>query len=83
MYQVELRRKAVKDLSNVPKEYAQLIAHHIDGLRENPRPPDAKKLKGAVGYSLRVGVYRVLYDINDAERKTTIFRIKHRREAYR
>jgi hypothetical protein len=31
MYQVELRRKAVKDLSNVPKEYARLIGRHIDG----------------------------------------------------
>ena len=83
MYQVELRRQAAKDLSNVPKEYARLIAHHIDGLRENPRPPDAKKLKGDVGYSLRVGVYRVLYSIDDTEQKVTIFRIKHRREAYR
>jgi len=83
MYQVDLRRKAVKDLSNVPKEYAQLIARHIDELRADPRPPDAKKLKGGVGYSLRVGVYRVLYDIDDAEQSIIIFRIKHRREAYR
>jgi len=83
MYQVELRRQAVKDLSNVPKEYARLIAHHIDGLRENPRPPDAKKLKGDVGYSLCVGVFRVLYDIDDAVEQVTVFRIKHRREAYR
>jgi mRNA interferase RelE/StbE len=83
MYQVDLRRKAVKDLSNVPKEYARLIAHHIDGLSKDPRPSDAKKLKGGVGYSLRVGVYRVLYDIDDAEHKITVVRIKHRREAYR
>jgi mRNA interferase RelE/StbE len=83
MYRVDLRRKAVKDLSNVPKEYAGLIVQHIDGLSENPRPPDAKKLKGSVGYSLRVGSYRVLYDINDAEHNVTVFRIKHRREAYR
>jgi mRNA interferase RelE/StbE len=83
MYQVELRRQAAKDLSNVPKEYARLVAHHIDGLRENPRPPDAKKLKGDVGYSLRVGVFRVLYDIDDAAGQVTILRIKHRREAYR
>jgi mRNA interferase RelE/StbE len=83
MYQVHLRRKAVKDLSNVPKEYARLIAKHIDGLSETPRPPDAKRLKGVGGYSLRVGVYRVLYDIDDAARTVTIYRIKHRREAYR
>jgi mRNA interferase RelE/StbE len=83
MYQVHLRRKAVKDLSNVPKEYARLIAKHIDGLSETPRPPDAKRLKGVGGYSLRVGVYRALYDIDDAARTVTIYRIKHRREAYR
>lgn len=83
MYQVDLRRKAAKDLSGVPKEYARLVARHIDALSDNPRPPDAKKLKGVGGYSLRVGVYRVLYDIDDAARRVTIFRIKHRREAYR
>jgi mRNA interferase RelE/StbE len=83
MYQVDLRRKAAKDLSDVPKEYARLVARHIDGLSENPRPPDAKKLRGVEGYSLRVGVYRVLYDIDDTARQVTVFRIKHRREAYR
>jgi mRNA interferase RelE/StbE len=83
MYQVRLRRRAVKDLSDVPKEYARLVARHIDGLSENPRPPSAKKLKGIGGYSLRVGVYRVLYDIDDSARVVTIYRVKHRREAYR
>lgn len=83
MYQVKLRRQAVKDLSNIPQEYARLVAQHIDGLIENPRPHDAKKLKGEVGYSLRVGVYRVLYDIDDGAHNITVFRIKHRREAYR
>lgn len=83
MYRVNLRRKAAKDLSDVPTEYARLVARHIDGLSENPRPPDAKKLRGVGGYSLRVGVYRVLFDIDDAARKVTIFRIKHQREAYR
>jgi mRNA-degrading endonuclease RelE of RelBE toxin-antitoxin system len=35
------------------------------------------------GYSLRVGVYRILYDIDDASQTVTIYRIKHRREVYR
>ncbi|MBC8254677.1 MAG: type II toxin-antitoxin system RelE/ParE family toxin, partial [Ardenticatenia bacterium] len=34
-------------------------------------------------YSLRVGVYRILYDIDDDTRTVTIYRVKHRREAYR
>ena len=83
MYQVLLRRRAVKDLANLAKEYRQLVAQHIDGLSQNPRPPDSKKLRGDGGYSLRVGVYRILYDIDDSTRTVTIYRIKHRREAYR
>jgi len=70
--QVLLRRRAVKDLANLPKEYRELIAQHIDGLSENPRPPDSKKLWGDVGYSLRVGVYRLLYDIDDSTQMVTI-----------
>jgi mRNA interferase RelE/StbE len=83
MYAVQLRQKAVKDLSDMPKEYARLVALHIDGLSETPRPPDAKKLKGVGGYSLRVGVYRVLYDIDDTAQMVTVYRIRHPREAYR
>jgi mRNA interferase RelE/StbE len=48
-----------------------------------PRPQDAKPLRGGAGWSLRVGVYRILYDIDDAARRVTIYRVRHRRDAYR
>lgn len=83
MYQIELRRQACKDLESTPADYARLIAKHIDLLQDNPCPNDSKKLKGDAGYSLRVGTYRVLYDIEDKARLVTIYRIKHRREVYR
>jgi mRNA interferase RelE/StbE len=83
VYRIELRRSAYKDLKNIPIEYTNLIANHIDSLQENPRPHDSKKLKGDAGYSLRIGTYRVLYDIADKTQIVTIYRIKHRREAYR
>lgn len=83
MYQVELRRTAFKDLESIPADYVRLIASHINRLENNPRPNDSKKLKGDAGYSLRVGSYRVLYDIDDKAKTVTIYRIKHRREAYR
>jgi mRNA interferase RelE/StbE len=60
-----------------------LIGEHIEHLAKDPRPPDAKKLKGDLGYSLRVGVYRILYDVDDEARTVTIYRVKHRRDAYR
>ena len=83
MYQIDLRRQAYKDLESIPADYARLISSHIDLLEQNPRPTDSKKLKGDVGFSLRVGAYRVLYDIDDNAKTVTIYRIKHRREAYR
>ena len=83
MYQLDLRRQAYKDLESIPANYSRLIAKHIDSLENNPRPIDSKKLKGDAGYSLRVGTYRVLYDIDDKSKTVIIYRIKHRREAYR
>lgn len=83
MYSVRVLRRAMKDIANLPKDYAGLISRHIDRLGDNPRPPDAKKLRGTSNYSLRVGVYRVLFDISDETRVVTVYRVKHRREAYR
>jgi mRNA interferase RelE/StbE len=83
MYEISIRRNAVKDLSNIASQYQSLISEHINGLAENPRPHDAKKLKIDAGYSLRVGVYRILYEIDDASKKITIFRIKHRKDSYK
>lgn len=83
MYSVRILRRAMKDIANLPQDYARLISEHIDHLGANPRPPDAKKLKGTSDYSLRVGVYRVLFDISDETRVVTIYRVKHRSDAYR
>jgi len=83
MYTIEILPKAIKDLADISSNYRELITQHINNLSENPRPPDAKKLKNDLGYSQRVGVYRILYDIDDTNRKVIIYRVKHRREAYR
>ncbi len=83
MYSVRILRRALRDLSTLPRDYARLITVHIDKLAENVRPPDAKQLRGDRGYSLRVGRYRILYDIDDAAQSITVYRVKHRREAYR
>ena len=83
MYSIRILRRAIKDIADLPKGYARLVAEHIDRLGEDPRPPGAKKLRGTTDYSLRVGVYRILYDIDDSVRIVTVYRVKHRREAYR
>ncbi|RME64398.1 MAG: type II toxin-antitoxin system RelE/ParE family toxin [Caldilineae bacterium] len=83
MYSVRILRQALKDIAGLPKGYASLVSEHIDSLQENPRPPGAKKLRGTTDYSLRVGVYRILYDIDDGRQIVTVYRVKHRRDAYR
>jgi len=56
----------------------------IDRLKEEPRPPGARKLRNFTAvYRLRVGVYRILYEINDKAGIVTVYRVKHRHEAYR
>jgi mRNA interferase RelE/StbE len=82
-YEILVRGQAAKQIKQLPAYYFRLVSQHIDGLAENPRPQDAKKLKGDLGYSLRVGTYRILYDIDDETQTVTIYRVKHRREVYR
>lgn len=83
MYSVRILRRALKDVASLPKDYSRLVGQHIDHLAEDPRPAGAKKLRGRSDYSLRVGVYRVLYDIDDNTQIVTVYRVKHRRDAYR
>jgi len=83
VHKIEIRRQAIKDLRGIPVEYIRLIVSHIDLLEQDPRPPDSKKLKGDAGYSLRIGIYRILYEVDDRAQTVTICRIKHRRDAYR
>jgi mRNA interferase RelE/StbE len=83
MYSLRILRRAIKDIAGLPKEYSRLVSQHIDRLQEDPRPHDAKRLRETRDYSLRVGVYRILYDIDDKSRIVTVYRVKHRREAYR
>jgi mRNA interferase RelE/StbE len=82
-YRILFRGKAARQVQQLSPDYFRLVAQHIDDLAQTPRPPDAKKLKGDLGYSLRVGVYRILYDIDDQAHEIIVYRVKHRREAYR
>ena len=82
-YSVELETRALQEFSKLPKEIQRWLSLVFDDLTKNPRPPGSKKLTGQEGYRLRKGDYRVLYIINDAEKKVRVYRIGHRREVYR
>ena len=59
------------------------IALRLALLTDDPRPFGVQKLSGASGYRIRIGDYRVLYEIHDKRHLVSVYRIKHRREAYR
>ena len=59
-YAVYLKRSAEKELAGLPREVHKKIIKRLLTLKDNPRPPGAKKLWGGERYRIRVGDYRVL-----------------------
>ena len=83
-YQIEFKRSAARDLAQISPRNAQRIWRSIEALEETPFPRQSIKLSGAEQlHRLRVGVYRVIYEVDPIEAVITIHHIRHRREAYR
>lgn len=83
MYNLVIERAAEKDMKRLSNEAHARVAKAITTLATNPRPSGAKKLAGADSHwRIRIGDYRVLYDIADALRIVRVFRVRHRREVY-
>ncbi len=82
-YRIEVTPGALKDLQSLPLREQQRVADRIEALAETPRPQDCKKLKGKDSfYRIRVGDYRVVYQIEDEVLFILIVRIGDRREIY-
>ncbi|PMB17448.1 type II toxin-antitoxin system RelE family toxin, partial [Fischerella thermalis] len=65
-YKVEISKRALKQLNKLSSEFQERIQAKIDDLASEPRPNGVKKLKNREnGYRIRVGDYRILYDIYD------------------
>jgi mRNA interferase RelE/StbE len=85
MYRVEFTRQATKDLKQIPKEYIALIMNKLKTLAINPyeKNLDIKKLKGIEGaYRLRIGLYRVVYEIENKKLLITIIKVQSRGNIY-
>ena len=79
---VEIDGKAIKDLSRLHKGEVTKILSKIEELEKYPHIPNLKKLTNfKPPYRLRVGNYRVLFDIED--NTITVYRVRHRKESYK
>ncbi|GHT60232.1 hypothetical protein AGMMS50239_08770 [Bacteroidia bacterium] len=84
MYNVVFKKSAEKDLSKINVVYYQSVVEHIEGLSENPRPFGCIKLSGFDNlYRIRVGVYRVIYSIEDDILIVEVIKIDHRSSIYK
>ena len=84
-YTVLLEKRAEKELRRLPCDILLKVDKRILALMKQPRPEDVKKLKGKEkeGWRIRVGNYRILYRIDDSKNEIRVYRIKHRKEAFR
>jgi len=82
-YSIQWKRSAAKELSKLPKEMILRIVSAVERLADDPFPSGARKLTGAEhSYRIRVGSYRVIYDVEAAALIIEIVRVAHRREVY-
>ena len=84
MYRVIVERSAEKDLRRLPLDVRSRVADALRSLADDPRPVGSRKLAGTKhDWRIRVGDYRVIYEIADSIRVVRVYRVRHRRDAYR
>ena len=78
-------RRAQKDLDRLDGPVMERVWEAVQILQQNPWPPASRRLRHpAIGeYHLRVGDWRVFYDVDQESKTVVILRVMHRREAYR
>jgi mRNA interferase RelE/StbE len=84
VWKVEIERKAQKSLKKIPDPYKTNLIEQIDHLTSDPRPKGCTKLKGSSPelWRVRVGTYRIVYQIKDDKLLVLIIRIGHRSDVY-
>lgn len=84
-YTIRIKDSAERAMSRLPKADRMRVDRHILALADNPHPPGAKPLKGG-GHGLwrvRVGDWRIVYQIQDEVLVVLVIDVAHRREIYR
>jgi len=83
-YHIEVKRSAAKALKKIPKADQKRIADKIDSLAEDLPNPDTTKMKGNNPFHrIRVGNYRIIYEIQEDVLLILVVKIGHRKDIYR
>lgn len=82
-YEVIVPRPVQKQLDDLPDIVQERVVRRIVTLKDNPRPRGCVKLKGYENeYRIRIGDYRVRYEIHDQEHIVVLLHCKHRKDVY-
>jgi len=83
-YKLEWKKSAVKELKPLPKNYISEIIKTVERLSLTPFPPGIKKLSSSKRtYRIRVGMYRIIYEVFEEKLMINIVRIRHRKDVYK
>jgi len=82
-YSIEIKKSAAKEIAALPQNERGRIIRKIQLFADDPRPHGCKKLSGEEKYRIRVGPYRILYQIEDEKLVIYVVKVGHRRDVYR
>jgi len=83
-FNVEFVASAAKEFRSLPADIKHRVGLTVDCLSDNPFPMGVRKLRSHKRlYRVRVGQYRVVYEVDEQRKLVLVTRIRHRREAYR
>ena len=76
-------RSARRELERLPAQAVERVVRAVRRLEIDPHPRSSRKLAGSEAtYRIRVGDYRVIYEVDDAGRGVLVTRVRHRKDAY-
>lgn len=83
-FEIQWRNSATRELRRLDRQLIPRVLEVIGQLSENPFPAGARKLQGSERtYRIRIGDYRVIYEVREETRVIIIARVRHRKDAYR
>ena len=83
MFKIYLERSAEKSFNDLPQDIVKRIISHIKSLKDNPKPTGCRKIVGTErDYRIRIGDYRVIYEIDEANKRINIMAVGHRKDIY-
>ena len=82
-YQIKFKSSAAKEFRKLPSGIKERIREAVNQLTENPRPSGVVKLRGEDRlFRIRIGDYRIVYEIDDSAKLVRVTRVRHRKDVY-